>query len=387
MRRWRVLCGVLLIAALALTACGGSGAGGGGTTGGQAEPQQGGGGDPAPAQQPGQAITLSIGGPHAPEGAPWVQLLRDYFIPEVKRRVEEETPHTIDFTEAWAGSVAGIDEVSEAVQTRILDMGYITAPSEQGRLPMHVFNYWVPFGPGDPMVVYEATRRLWDEFPVLAEYLEENYNQKFLGFTVIQNYGLVSNFPVNSLGDINGRKIGGIGPNLDYVRYAGGVGVTAGIPDMYPSIQTGLFDAMIILPQSIIGTKMWEVAPYWIATDFGSLSPHILTINLDAWHGLPEEVQAIIAEAGAEWSRRTAEDSAASQEANLQAWQDNGGQVIGLDDEERRAWAALFPDTYVTDAAAQCDAQGLPCTELVGAYLEFLQDAGYQLPRQWLPGN
>lgn len=369
MRRTR--CTAALISGLTLaalvTACG-SGAAGGSDGGGQ-------------------TITLTVGGPHSPASAPWVRLLRDHFVPAVQERVAAETPHQIEFTETWGGSVAKISEVSGSVQDNILDIGYITAPAEVSKFPLHNYNYWLPFGQADPMKVFAATSRVYEKFPILTELLEKRHNQRFLGFSVIQNYGIVSTFPIRTVGDVRGHKVGGIGPNLDYVRNAGGVGVTAGIPDMYSSIQTGVFDGMIILPQSIVGTKMWEVARYWNQTDFGSLSPHILTINLDTWNELPKQVQQILEDAGQEWSRKTAQDSATSQQVQLERWRQEGGEVVTLSDEQQREWATRFPADYVLERARQVDAKGLPGTEVISAYLKFLEEEGYVPAREWQLGG
>lgn len=334
-------------------------------------------------QAEGQTFSFTIGGPHSPEGAPWVRLLIDEFMPTVQDRVSSETPHSVEFTEGWGGSIAGSDEVSEAVETGVLDLGYVTAPAESSRFPLQNFPYWLPFGPSDPAVVYEATSAVYDEFSELGGVFEDQYNQKFLGFTVIQNYGVVSNTEINTLDDVDGLRVGGIGPNLDLVRVAGGVGVTAAIPDMYPNIQSGVMDAMIILPAAIVGTKMWEVAPHWISTDFGSLSPHMLTMNLDRWNELPEDVQQIFRDAAEQWSQSTAEVAASTQEENLQTWEENGGTIVDLPQEEREAWAEAFAADYVKSNAEAADEAGLPGTEVIQAYIEAAQEQGYELPRDW----
>lgn len=335
------------------------------------------------AKAPGQAIKLRIGGPHTPETALWVKLLQDVFIRDVKARVAERTSHKVEFTEAWGGSVAKISEVLGAVQGGILDIGYVTVPAEASKLPLHNFNYWLPFGPADPTQAYRATKAVYEEFPVLKEMLEQKFGQKFLGLSTIEGYGLVANFPVKSLTDLKGRKVGGIGPNLDYVRFAGGVPVTAGIPDMYVNIQTRVMDGYIIVPQAIVGGRMWEVAKYWTAAQFGSLCPHVLTVNLATLRKLPPEVQSIIVEAGSGWSDALARASRDSEATGLKKWQENGGNVTTLSPAVLAQWAAVFPDNYVAERAKKVDAAGLPATRVVASYLKNLAAAGYKSPRKW----
>jgi C4-dicarboxylate-binding protein DctP len=335
------------------------------------------------AKSSGKVITLRIGGPHTPAAAPWVKLLQDVFIHDVKTRAAAGPGYRVEFTEAWGGSVAKMNEVLASVQGGILDIGYVTVPSEVSKLPLHNFNYWLPFGPSSPMQAYRATKAVYDQFPVLKGTFETKYGQKFLGFSTIEGYGLVATFPVTSLNDLKGRKVGGVGPNLDYVRFAGGVPVTAGIPDMYLNIQTHVMDGMIIIPSAIVGGKMWEIAKYWTATGFGSICPHVLTINLDSWKALPADLQPIIVEAGNAWTEALAKHAQESEKRDLESWQEHGGKVVTLPSALREQWAALFPTDYVAERAKPVDAMGLPGTEVVGAYLKDLTAEGYKPPRKW----
>ena len=334
------------------------------------------------AKSPEKIITLRIGGPHTPAAASWVKLLQDVFIRDVKARAAG-TGYRVEFTEAWGGSVAKINEVLGAVQGRILDIGYVTVPAEASKLPLHNFNYWLPFGPSDPMQAYRATKALYEEFPILKGTFETKYGQRVLGISTIEGYGLVATFPVTSLNDLKGRKVGGIGPNLDYVRFAGGVPVTAGIPDMYINIQTRVMDGYIIVPQAIVGGKMWEVGKYWTAAEFGSICPHVLTINLETWKSLPAGLQSIIVEAGNAWSEALAKYSQDSEKQALKSWQQQGGNVVSLPSAVREQWAALFPNSYISERAKQVDAMGLPGTKVVAAYVRHLTGAGYKSPRKW----
>ena len=49
-----------------------------------------------------EEITLRIGSGHPP-GVVYAGLMIDYFQPELKRRVEAETEHTINFVEGYSG--------------------------------------------------------------------------------------------------------------------------------------------------------------------------------------------------------------------------------------------------------------------------------------------
>ena len=68
-------------------------------------------------------FTLRIGAGHPNGPAVYVADVANYFVPEVKKRVEAETDHTIEFVEGYGGAIAGVAETLEAVQNGILDVG------------------------------------------------------------------------------------------------------------------------------------------------------------------------------------------------------------------------------------------------------------------------
>ena len=51
-------------------------------------------------------ITLRIGTGHPAGPAVYATQIRDFFVPEVRRRVSEETPYEINFVEGYGGSIA-----------------------------------------------------------------------------------------------------------------------------------------------------------------------------------------------------------------------------------------------------------------------------------------
>jgi TRAP-type C4-dicarboxylate transport system substrate-binding protein len=66
-------------------------------------------------------FTLRIGSGHPNGPAIYVTDTANFFVPEVVRRVAEETDHEIEFVEGYGGAMAGVAETLEAVQNGILD--------------------------------------------------------------------------------------------------------------------------------------------------------------------------------------------------------------------------------------------------------------------------
>lgn len=336
----------------------------------------------APQADAQQSVRLRAGGPHTPEGAPWVKLLQDIFIKDIKA-AGAKAGVNVEVVEAWGSSVTKMTEASQSVQGRVLDVSYVTFPAEVSRFPAHNFQYWVPFGAGDALLAYRAAKGVYDEFPVLVDTVEKRFGQKLLGISTVQDYGIVATFPVRSLDDLKGRKFGGVGPTADYLTSAGAVPIASSMPEMYMNIQTRLTDGHVIIPQAIVGLRVYEVAKFWNVTNFGATSPHGLVINLDTWKTLPPALQQAATRAGNAWAEALAKNAKDTEESDLKKWRAAGGEVLVLPAEERRKWAARFSANYVAERAKKADSAGMPGTKIVAAYLRNLEKLGYQSPRKW----
>src|SRR5688500_9878096 len=67
-------------------------------------------------------IKLRIASGHPP-GVVYAGLMKDYFQPELKKRVEAKTKHKIEWVEGYSGSIVKVTETLESVQNGIVDIG------------------------------------------------------------------------------------------------------------------------------------------------------------------------------------------------------------------------------------------------------------------------
>jgi TRAP-type mannitol/chloroaromatic compound transport system substrate-binding protein len=113
---------------------------------------------PAHAQQ---TISLTVVAGHPPVNA-GVAGIRDFFIPEVDRRLAKGEKYKINWTQAYAGSVADTRGVLDAVQKGIGDLGYVPHLFNADKLPMEQFTYLAPFGTHDTEVLMKIVTELHD---------------------------------------------------------------------------------------------------------------------------------------------------------------------------------------------------------------------------------
>ena len=324
-------------------------------------------------------FTLRVGSGHPSGPSVYVNLVENFFVPEVTRRVAEETEHTITFIQGYGGAIAGVADTLEAVQSGLLDLGAYCFCFEPAKLFLHNFPYYAPFGPQGSAESMVITRAVYDAHPWLTETFERDYGQVLLGLSGWDNYHLGTTMPWTTVADLQGVRIGGAGPNLPWLEYAGAVPVQSTLPDGYMSLQTGIYNGWLMFPSAYLGFRFHEPAPNFTLIGFGPMMVNGLTMNARSLAALPEDVQRIIREVGREYEVRSGEALDAAQERGLTGLREAGANITEIDPAVRQAWAAsmaAFPGTQVREA----EGRGLPGRAVMETYLRLVAESGYEWP-------
>ena len=338
---------------------------------------------PAPAAEK-QTITLRIGTGHA-ESNPWVKALDDFFVGEVSKRVEENTDYTIEWVKSYGGSIISLGNELEGTQDGLVDIGNIILAFEVARLPLETFSYSCPFSCSEPAVAAKVLHQMLDEFPeITADF--EKYNTKLLGMGISDQYGLFSTKPIEKLEDMAGMKIGAAGLNLSWIEGSGAVGVQTNLNETYQNLQTNVCGATVQPTHSCVNLKIYEVAPYYIDTNFNVISPfNAITINLDTWNSLPPEVQEILAQVGDEYLDYEAEYIATVHDEDLKILEENNCNIYTLDWDGKVEWASKIDDT-VSKLVGTLNDAGYDGVKFVSRYYEILAENGMESVRDWQIG-
>lgn len=330
-----------------------------------------------------ETFTLRVGAGHPNGPAVYVADLADYFVPEVKRRVAEETEHEIEFVEGYGGAIAGVAETLESVQNGILDIGAYCICFEPAKLFLHNFPYYAPFGPTDSVQQMQAVRATYDAVPWLTEQFSSEYGQELIGLHGWDNYHLGTTDPWETVADLQGVKIGGAGPNLPWLEFAGAIPVQSTLPDGYLSLQTGVYNGWLMFPSAYLGFKFYEPAPHYTLIGFGAMGVNALTVNENSMARLPEDVQQIIREVGRAYEDQAGESLNARQQSGLEGLKEVGAQIKELPAEARAGWAESlkpFPNQQAKDA----DGRGMPGSEVMTTYLQKVSELGYEWPVEYV---
>lgn len=326
-----------------------------------------------------EVFTLRIGSGHPNGPAVYVTDVAEFFVPEVTRRVAEETEHEIVFVEGYGGAIAGVAETLESVQNGILDIGAYCFCFEPAKLFLNNFPYYAPFGPQDSAEALAAVRVVYDTQPELSAIFETEYNQVLLGLHGWDNYHLGTTEPWETVADLQGVKVGGAGPNLPWLEFAGAIPVQSTLPEGYLSLQTGVYNGWLMFPSAYLGFKFYEPAPNYTLIGFGAMGVNGLTMNADSLARLPEDVQQIIREVGAEYEARAGASLNAAQARGLAGLSEAGATVSELPENVRAEWAASLAG-FANQQAKEADSRGLPGSAVMQAYIDAVSAGGYDWP-------
>ena len=326
-----------------------------------------------------QTITLRISGGQ-PESAPMVEYTSNYFCDEVAKQVSENTDYEIEWMKGWAGSMVKLGEALEGIETGIVDMGIVVIPLEPAKLKIWNMFYYMPFASYDSTVGGPIVMDMIEKYPALTEVFDD-YNSMFIGLAHSEPYGLFSSYEITSVKDLDGKKVGAAGANLTWVEGSGAATVQSPLPEMYTSIQTGVYQVGIQPASMAINVQAHEVAPF-IVDGFSSIPCDLLVMNKDSFASLPAEVQDIIVAVGKSYTATEPQYVMDSYAACRARAIEEGATVHSLTQDEKVEWANAIPNS-VGQIIAELEEMGYPAAEMADYYYSELEKVGVSQARKW----
>ncbi len=323
-------------------------------------------------------IKLRIASGH-PTANTYVNLMQNFFVPEVTKRVAARTSHKVEFIEGYGGSMVKVADTLEGVQSGIIDIGGYCFCFEPSNLPLHAFQVMLPFGTMSPDMSVKMARNVYNKVPYLSKVFEDKFNQQLLALIADNGYNLGTNFDWNTVNDLKGKKLAGAGLNLKWLEYAGAVPVQSSLPEAYTSMQTGVYNGWIMFPSAWVNFKLHEVGKYYTEVGFGAITWHGLTINKARFARLPKDVQNIIVEVAKEFEARTGTVNEENYPKQLEQLKSVGTIVKKVPDSVKLDWANSLRN-WPQERAAELDKQGLPASQVLKLALEEAEKLGHKWP-------
>ena len=274
-------------------------------------------------------------------------------------------------------------EELEAVEAGLAELGTCQSLFDPAKLAEQNVTYYTPFVSADVRTVSELMGRLQQEDPRLQQAYADN-GVVYVGAPIaIDDYLLMTDFPVNGLEDLDGRKIGAPGAALNWLSGTGAVGVSGNLTTYYNELKTGVFDGVIVFASAALPGKLFEVAPHITRAGLGAQYAGAVCANADWWDGLDPVVQTAL-----EGCRRNhppvvpRKISKGFVALSFQKMGEAGATITDAPEEMRQAWAAAMDNAARTWADA-LDAEGRPGSEVLKLYMDEMRAAGATPLRNW----
>ncbi|WP_323794587.1 C4-dicarboxylate TRAP transporter substrate-binding protein [Nisaea sp.] len=317
-----------------------------------------------------------------PARAMWVKEFSGYFLPEVNKRLAAKGNYKIEWQEAYGGAIVKPKGVLEGIKLGLGDIGVVTTVFHSSKLPLQGIAFVTPFISSDAGVVAKAVDEIAAEFPQMGEAFEKQNQVLLANGVVLDSYQVFSRDQVNGIADMNGKKVAGAGYNLRYLEGVGAAGVRGGLTNFYNMLQTGVVDQAMLWPEAAKTFKIGEVAPYMLKANLGAVNTKSVTINMDTWKKLPEEVRAVLKAVAADYRDRIAGIAMERAAASEQKFFADGGTIVELSAEQRATWAMAMPN-IAAEWAEELEAKGIPAKDMLRAYMAKLKAAGQPATRDW----
>lgn len=269
--------------------------------------------------------------------------IKGIWAEEFKKNVESASGGNIKVElyhhgQLYAKEQAALQAVTQGViQMSISSTGYMSSLVPE----FEVFDLPMMFPDLNALYAFEDSA-LGEE---LLQLLDDK-GLKGLGYITNVPIDLFTAEPVESMEDLKNMKIRAHTALLeDSMRALGASPITMAAEEMYTAMQQGVIDGILTTTAYAAPNKLQEVAPYMTKISISSVV-YPIVINKNFWESLSEQQQKIIAEAArmaVKHNRDNLEENSNEYEKTLQ---ENGLQIIQLDDSERARWLEKLQPIY-----------------------------------------
>lgn len=309
----------------------------------------------------------------------WNKTINDVFVPEVTASAKD-LGDNLEWKELYGTTVKRGGEI-QAVRDGIADLAFPTMTAYVSEFPLQNLSYVVPYGSEDMAIVSAAMHEMNLTDPGFAA-AYERYDNTYICNYVTPSYQLWTKFPVNSVQDISGVKLGCSGLTTGWIKGTGAVPVEQHIPGFYNDIKNGVFDGALTWLSVGEAIKLVEVAPYVTIVNFSAVCPSVISINSKVWNGFSKELQAAFMKAGESYMREVIRRQIQSEAAAVEKLKKSGGTVRQVSFDERVKWAAVL-DEVPSEWAEAVEKSGAPAKAALKRYISLLEAKGVKPVRNW----
>ena len=216
-------------------------------------------------------------------------------LEEFVKRVSEATNGRIEITLYPGGALVPSPEIFKSVAEGIVEMGLTVPGYHVGFMPFCGVPDGLPMSWREPADILEC---MWERG--LEDLMQEEYHKRGVHFLCWQTGGpvsVLSTKPLRTKADFQGTKMRGWGVWNPFFGELGASPVDMPLMDVYTALAMGTIDTAVTGLTAHNNMKHYETAKYGVWPALLGDMVHDITINLDTWNALPDDLRSSLASA------------------------------------------------------------------------------------------
>ena len=318
-----------------------------------------------------------------PPAATWVRAFKEAYMPAVDAALAKDGKYKIAWNEGFSGTIVKPRGEPEAIQSGIADLGLIVTAFHADKMPLHKISFVTPFTTKDLGLVVGTLNAMEKSEPAFAKIWDNLGLVNLVLSGPVDNYFIMSKTPIRTVAELKGKKIGGAGANLPWITAAGGTGVSTNLADAYNSLNTGIYEGVILWAEAAKSFKVCEQAPYFFDGGMGAVQAHTITFNKAVWAKLPEAVKQVLVAAAPKHSEAaTGFVNGGADEALAWCKATYKSETFKPSADEVKNWVfAMNNEAKIW--AEDLEKAGHPGKAILAKYMDTMRAANQPIVRHW----
>ena len=292
----------------------------------------------SPKTESDNVIKLKYSSPYMPTEPPNLQAIHAMDL------IEEKTNGRVKFERFMGGSLGGVLEHIDLISSGAVDVIGLHIDQYPQQLPLHsLLNSEQLVSGKETLANINIIRYEIPETKAILDAEQKKNNIKILSGYVQGSTGITTGFRAESLADLRGKKVNVIASfqrkvfnELDWIP------VNVQTPELYESLSRGVIDAIFMATSAVLPLKWYEVGKTHLMLCENQVVSQPLTVNLDVWNSLPEDIQKIFEEASWETSEWSIEADKTNMNNTYEAFKKAGVPIIELSEEDNMMFWEVY---------------------------------------------
>jgi TRAP-type C4-dicarboxylate transport system substrate-binding protein len=194
------------------------------------------------------------------------------------------------------GTIVPVGQMFSAVSKGLLDFaGTYNGVYHAGMMPETDIETGLP-------LAWEFNEEVWDAYyrRGLLDKIRKVYAEKNVFFLAPCSAGQISQimatFPIKSLKDLKGKKIGGVGIYGEFIKLLGATPVSVPYPERYMALKLGTIDGVYTGGDMLETLKLKELVTHFIISPSVGCYANSLIVNMASWNALPDDIKKFLDE-------------------------------------------------------------------------------------------